>query len=110
MMNNYLKLTIRNLLRNKEYFFINVFGLAVGMACAIMVLLYIWEQSEYDHFHPASDRLYRVYLDSKFGGLESKVALTSPKFAFELKRYVPEIEQACRIFRNDRDIPTVAPV
>ncbi len=109
-MNNYLKLAIRNLLRNKEYFFINVFGLAVGMACAIMVLLYIWEQSEYDRFHPSSDRLYRVYLDSKFGGLESKVALTSPKFAFNLKPYVPEIEQACRIFRNDRDIPTVAPV
>jgi len=108
-MKNYLKLAIRNLLRNKEYFFINVFGLAVGMACAIMVLVYIWEQSKYDDFHPSSDRLYRVYLDSKLGGLESKVALTSPMFAFGLKPYVPEIEQSCRIFKDDRDIPVRAP-
>jgi len=109
-MMNYLKLAIRNLLRNKEYFFINVFGLAVGMACAIMVLVYIREQSKYDDFHPASDRLYRVYLDSKIGGLESKVALTSPMFAFGLRPFVPDIEQSCRIFRNDRDIPVSTPV
>jgi len=109
-MKNYLKLAIRNLLRNKEYFFINVFGLAVGMACAIMVLVYIWEQSKYDDFHPSSDRLYRVYLDSKLGGLESKVALTSPMFAFGLKPYAPEIEQSCRIFKDDRDIPVITPV
>ncbi|MCX6239850.1 MAG: ABC transporter permease [Bacteroidia bacterium] len=108
-MKNYLKLAIRNLLRNKEYFFINVFGLAVGMACAIMVLVYIREQSKYDDFHPASDRLYRVYLDSKIGGLKSKVAVTSPMFAFGLRPFVPEIEQSCRIFRSDRDIPVRAP-
>jgi len=109
-MNNYLKLAIRNLLRNKEYFFINVFGLAVGMACAIMVLVYVREQSKYDDFHPDSDRLYRVYVESKFGGLESNAAVTSPKFAFGLKPFVPEIEQACRIFRNERDIPVTDPV
>ncbi len=109
-MKNYLIVAIRNLLRNKEYFFINLFGLAVGMASAIMVMLYVWEQSKYDSFHPSSDRLYRVYLDSKLGGLESKVAVTSPMFASGLKPYVPEIEQACRIFKNDRDIPVTIPV
>ena len=109
-MRNYVTVAIRNLLRNKEYFFINVFGLAVGIACAIMVMIYIWEQAEYDSFHPASERLYRVYVDSKLGGLESKVALTSPMFASGLKSYVPEIEQSCRIFKNDRDIPVVIPV
>ncbi len=109
-MNSYLKLAIRNLLRNKEYFFINIFGLAVGMACAIMVLVYIWEQSNYDDFHPSSDRLYRVYIESKIGGLESNAALSSPMFAFGLKPYVPEIEQSCRIFKNDRDIPIISPV
>ena len=109
-MNNYLKLAIRNLLRNKEYFFINVFGLAVGMACAIMVLIFIWEQSKYDDFHPSSDRLYRVYIESKLGGLESNAALSSPMFAFGLRPYVPEIEQSCRIFKNDRDIPVMSPV
>jgi len=109
-MNSYLKLAIRNLLRNKEYFFINVFGLAVGMACAIMVLVYIWEQSKYDDFHPSANRLYRVYIESKLGGLESNVAYSSPMFASGLKPYVPEIEQSCRIFKYDRDIPVIAPV
>ena len=109
-MKSYLKLAIRNLLRNKEYFFINVFGLAVGMACAIMVMVYISQQARYDDFHPSSDRLYRVYLDSKLGGLESKVALTSSMFAFGLKPYVPEIEQSCRIFRIDRNIAVSSPV
>ena len=109
-MKNFLFVAIRNLLRNNEYLFINVFGLAVGMACSIMVLLYVWEQSKYDSFHPASDRLCRVYLDSKLGGLESHVAVTSPMFATGLKRYVPEIELSCRIFKNDRDIPVVVPV
>ena len=108
-MKNYLIIAIRNLLRNKEYFFINVFGLAVGMACAIMVMVYIWEQSRFDSFHPGSERLCRVYLESKLGGLESKVAVTSPMFAQGLKPYVPEIEQSCRIFKNDRDIAVVAP-
>ena len=109
-MKSYLKLAIRNLLRNREYFFINVFGLAVGMACAIMVMVYISQQAKYDNFHPASDRLYRVYLDSKLGGLESKVALTSSMFAFGLKPYVPEIEQSCRIFRIERNITVSSPV
>jgi putative ABC transport system permease protein len=80
-MKNYLKVAIRNLLRIKEYFFINVFGLAVGMACAIMVLVYIREQSQYDNFHPASDRLYRLYIESKIGGLESNVV--SSKFSLK---------------------------
>jgi putative ABC transport system permease protein len=75
-----------------------------------MVMVYIWQQSRYDTFHPSSDRLYRVYLDSKLGGLESKVAVSSPMFANGLKPYLPEIERSCRIFKNDRDIPVVIPV
>ena len=110
MIKNYLKLAIRNLLRNKEYFLINVFGLAVGMACAILVMLRVWEQLKYDDFHRGSDRLCRVYFDTKIGGMESKVALTSALYAFGLKSSVPEIEQACRIFKMHYDIPVKKPV
>lgn len=109
-MKNYLRLSIRNLLRNKEYLLINVFGLTVGMACAIVVMLSIWEQFEYDDFHPHSDRICRAYIDLRIGGLESKAALTSPLFAFELKKEVPEIEQSCRIYRMNHDIPVTKPV
>lgn len=108
-MKNYIKLAIRNLLRNKEYLLINVFGLTVGMACAILVMMSIWEQLEYDDFHPHSDRICRAYIDLKIGGLESEAALTSPLFAFKLKENVPEIEQSCRIFRMNQDIPVTKP-
>lgn len=110
MNKNYLKLAVRNLLRNKEYFIINVFGLAVGMACAILVMANIWEQLNFDKFHPGSDRLCRVYIDAKMGGLESKAAVTSSLYAFGLKSMVPEIEQSCRIFRMDREIPVKKPI
>ena len=109
-MRNYLKLAIRNLLRNKEYLIINVFGLAVGMACAILVMLSVWEQLEYDDFHPHADRLYRAYIDVKLGGHESAAAKTSPLFAFELGKEIPEIEQSCRIYWMEHDIPVTKPV
>ncbi len=109
-MRTYLKLAIRNLLRNKEYLLINVFGLTVGMACAILVMLSIWEQMEYDDFHPHSERVCRAYIDLKIGGLESEAAVTSPLFAFGMKKDVPEIEQSCRIYRMNHDIPVTKPV
>src|ERR1035437_4721648 len=80
------------------------------MACAILVMVNIWEQLNFDNFHPGSDRLYRVYIDTKMGGLESEAAVTSPLIAFGLKPLVPEIEQACRIFRMERDIPVIKPI
>lgn len=104
MKRNYLKLAIRNLARNKDYFFINVFGLAVGMACSILVLLHIWTQANYDNFHPNNDRLYRLYIHSIMGESESNFAVTSPRFAFGLKEMVPDIEEACRIYKSDRRI------
>lgn len=109
-MKNYIKLAFRNLLRNKEYLLINVFGLTVGMACAILVMMSIWEQLEYDDFHPHSERISRAYIDLKIGGLESEAAITSPLFAFELKKNIPEIEQSCRIYRMNQDIPVTRPV
>jgi len=108
-MKNYLKLAIRNLLRNKEYLLINVFGLTVGMACAILVMLSIKDQVEYDDFHPHCERICRAYIDLKFGGIESEAAVTSPLFAFELKKDIPEIEQSCRIYRMNHDIPVTIP-
>src|SRR5664279_3671696 len=49
------------------------------MACAIMVLVYIWEQSKYDDFHPASDRLYRVYLGFKLIEGNLKTCFNKPR-------------------------------
>ena len=60
MLKNYLKIALRNLTRNKSYAFINVFGLAIGLACCILITLYIRHELSYDKFHDNYETLYRV--------------------------------------------------
>lgn len=60
MLTNYLKITIRTLLRQKLFSFINIFGLALSMSVCLLVLMRIKEQVGYDKFHPGSDRIYRI--------------------------------------------------
>lgn len=63
MLTNLLKITLRTLLKNKVYSFINVFGLAIGLAGAILILHYVSFESSYDSFQPDSDNIYRVSLE-----------------------------------------------
>jgi putative ABC transport system permease protein len=60
MLRNYLKIALRNLLKHKGYTFINVFGLAVGIACCVLILLFVRDELSYDRFHEKADRIYRV--------------------------------------------------
>ncbi|MFP4605678.1 MAG: ABC transporter permease [Bacteroidales bacterium] len=67
MIKNYLKISWRNLKRDKSYSLINIFGLAVGIAACLMISLYIIDELSYDKFHDNSDRTYRLYVDGQFG-------------------------------------------
>ncbi|MCI0616099.1 ABC transporter permease, partial [bacterium] len=60
MLKNYLKIALRNLLRHKAYSFINLTGFAVGMACCIVVLLFVQDEVQYDTYHERGDRIYRI--------------------------------------------------
>jgi len=60
MLKNYLKIALRNIYKYRGYSFINIFGLAVGMACSFLVLIYIYDELSYDRFHEKADRLYRI--------------------------------------------------
>ena len=60
MLRNYLIIAWRNLLRHKLYSLINILGLAVGMACSLLILQYVRYELTYDHQHLKSDRIYRV--------------------------------------------------
>ncbi len=60
MFKNYLKIAFRNLLRHKAYSFINLTGFAVGMACCIVVLLFVQDEAQYDTYHERGDRIYRI--------------------------------------------------
>ena len=63
MLKSYLKIALRNLLRQKGYAFINVTGLTVGLTCCLLISLYVWHERSYDRFHRHADRIYRVVED-----------------------------------------------
>lgn len=92
MLLNYFKTAWRSLLRNPAFSAINVFGLALGMTCSLLILLWIRDERSIDSFHAHNAQLYQVYgrdqYDGKIEGSYSMPGL----LADELKRIVPEIE------------------
>jgi ABC-type antimicrobial peptide transport system permease subunit len=101
MIRNYLKIAFRNLLKNKGFSFINILGLAVGMASAILILLWIQNEVSYDQFHEKKDRIYEVWNKDTFSN-KLQCWNTTPKvFARTAERDLPEIEQVTRVnWRN----------
>ena len=68
MLKNYFLVTVRNLLKNRVYSFINIAGLSIGIACSILILLWVFDEVSFDTFHPKSDRLYQVMVNANFDG------------------------------------------
>ncbi|MEJ2494870.1 MAG: ABC transporter permease, partial [Ignavibacteriaceae bacterium] len=98
MFTNYIKVAIRNLKKHKGYSFINILGLSVGMACTILILLWVQDELSYDRFLPDSDRLYRVIDSEKYpNGEESLFSLNPPSLAPELVNQYPDIVNAARL-------------
>ena len=60
MLQNYLKIALRNLLRNKVYSFINVLGLAIGVSACLVIFLLVSFELSFDNFHPDRERIYRI--------------------------------------------------
>jgi len=60
MFANYLKIALRNLKKHKAYSLVNLLGLTIGIACCILILLYIVDELSFDRFHTKSDRIYRI--------------------------------------------------
>lgn len=105
MFYNYLIVTWRNILKNKAFSFINIFGLAIGMSACLVILQYAGFEMSYDTFHKAADRIYRVRMDLFVDG---KLQVSIPKNAnaagLALKADFPEIQEAVRIFPIDGTI------
>jgi putative ABC transport system permease protein len=96
MLENYLKITLRNMKRHKGYSFINLAGLTVGIACAVFILLWVRDEQSYDRFHDKADRIYRVVSSTSDDG-----SPTNANGAFgvapALKREFPEVIETVRI-------------
>src|ERR1700753_1238045 len=97
MFRNYLKVAFRNLWKNKGFSFINIIGLSIGMASAILILLWIQNEVTYDDFHEKKDRIYEVWNRATFSG-ELHCWNTTPKvLASALQEDLPEVEHTVRI-------------
>ena len=104
MFKNYLKVALRNLLRNKFYTAINIIGLAIGLTCTILIGLYIQNELSYDKHHVKHKRIYR--LESHFTIQESDdfFAATAFPLAVALKLEYPEVEEYARFTPMDNNL------
>jgi len=94
MIKNYLKVAWRNLVRNKAHTFINIAGLSVGLACSLLILLWVNDERSVDAFHQHKDRLFAVY-QTLYDGHTANAGYGTPgPLADELKRTIPEAEYA----------------
>ena len=104
MLKNFFTIGIRYLLKQKFYSFINIFGLTIGMAASIFVVIFIADELSYDQFNEKADRLYRVNLHGKLSGLEADVTSTPPPMALAMMNEIPEVEYALRIWNWDNTV------
>ena len=99
MLKNYLKIALRNLNRNKINSIINISGLAIGLACVLLIGLYIKDELNYDRSFKDADRIYRVNTHEKIGNDEFIAGHTPPPVGAALVSNFPEIESYTRIFK-----------
>ena len=103
MWRNFIRVTVRNLSKNKAFNAINIAGLAIGLASAIFIILYIISETSFDRFHERSADIYRLYLEGKMAGEEFTGAWVSPIAGPAFHEEIPEIENFCRFdWANNR--------
>ncbi|MGN6440155.1 MAG: ABC transporter permease [Agriterribacter sp.] len=94
MIRNYLKIAWRNLVRNKSFAAINIMGLALGLTSSMLIMLWVLDERNTDHFHTNAQQLYQVYERNYYDGKVEAGYSTQGLLAGELKREIPEIEYA----------------
>ena len=111
MFKNYLKIAFRNLLIHKGYSIINIFGLAVGIACCMLIGLYVNNEWSYDTFHSKSDRIYRAWAEETLeNGRVILNTATPVPLQSAIRESIPEAERVTYLYRfsnlvNTKDRP-----
>lgn len=98
MFKNYLKIALRNLVRNKSYSFINIFGLAIGISCFILISLYVTHELSFDKFHENGDRIYRVVESYNTDDEQNWYATTFSALATTLKNEFPVLRHVSHVY------------
>jgi putative ABC transport system permease protein len=96
MLKNYIKIALRNIIRHKGYAFLNIFGLAVGMACCILIGLWVLDELNYDRFHENASSICRVESNQNFNGRTLHIYWTPHPLGPALKAEIPEIKNSTR--------------
>ena len=105
MLKNYFKISIRNLKKDKVHAFINVSGLAVGLACCLLIMLFVRNEWGYDRFHKRADDLYRAWVFEDYGEQEQFFNTVTPIIlAPTLAETFPEVEHVVRIATNNDQV------
>ena len=100
MQRYFLRIAIRNILKNKLYTLINIAGLATGITAFLLILMFVKYQKSFDTYHKNSERIYRLrYERSSAGGESVKFASCCPPAAIRIRELYPEVETIARLFR-----------
>jgi putative ABC transport system permease protein len=97
MFKKLLKHSIRSFKRQRSYIIINIIGLSVGIACSLLIALFIINESGYDRFNVKKDRIVRLILDGKIGGQEIVGAYTPAVMGPTMVKEIPEVEDFMRM-------------
>src|SRR5450432_3557395 len=105
MFKNYFKTAFRNLARNKVYSFINIAGLSLGLACVMLIMLYVKDEVSYDRFHRNASHIYRIFSEAKSPeGEIRRMGITGEIQGPRFKEKIPEIREFVRVQGGYGDI------
>jgi putative ABC transport system permease protein len=108
MIKNFFTIAYRNILRNKSFSVINISGLAISMASAMLILLWVHNEMSYDNFYKNSSRLYQCWNRNKGNDGINCWNVTPKPLSAALKKDYPEVEQATRVFWDEAFLFTVS--
>lgn len=103
MLKNYIKIAFRNLQKHKGYSAINIMGLAIGIACCLLILFYVKYQFSFDQFHEKADRIVRVAVETPGQSYAMTPAMVGPS----LGQVAPEVERWVRLYEPTGDNPVI---
>ncbi|HET9432287.1 MAG TPA: ABC transporter permease, partial [Chitinophagaceae bacterium] len=100
MIKSYIKIAWRNMMKNKTFSFINIFGLSIGLTCCMLISMYLYYELSFDSHHKNADRVYQLGTTFVKEGKEDRTANTPAPMARTMQMVFPEIEKSTRLLRT----------
>lgn len=102
MLKNYFTIAWRNLSKNKIFSVINIFGLSTGLACCVLIFLFIQNELSYDKFNVHAKNIYRITTSSTSNSIANELAVTPAPWAALMKKDFPEIKEFTRLLKDEK--------